>query len=101
MEATVHMLLEINIIHSIRLACYVLKYTMGPDVAMQVELKWKYKVRIFLDETVSFGTLGKTGKGVTEYYNISVRHLVCNYQHLVPKELESKAVIIEWFRFNT
>lgn len=37
-----------------------------------VELKHKYKVRIFMDETVSFGTLGKTGKGVTEHFGIPI-----------------------------
>lgn len=37
-----------------------------------VELKWRYKVRIFLDETLSFGTLGATGRGVTEYYGINI-----------------------------
>ncbi|CAF0783486.1 unnamed protein product [Brachionus calyciflorus] len=35
-----------------------------------VDLKYKYKYRIFLDETVSFATIGKTGRGVTEYYNV-------------------------------
>jgi serine palmitoyltransferase len=35
-----------------------------------VELKYKYKYRIFMDESVSFGTIGQTGRGVTEYYNI-------------------------------
>ena len=25
-----------------------------------------------MDETISFGTLGKTGRGVTEYYNVPV-----------------------------
>ena len=28
-----------------------------------LELKWKYKVRIFIDESFSFGVLGKSGKG--------------------------------------
>ena len=35
-------------------------------------LKWKYKVRIFIDESVSFGVLGQHGKGVTEHYGIPV-----------------------------
>jgi serine palmitoyltransferase len=35
-----------------------------------VELKYKYKYRIFMDESVSFGTIGQTGRGVTEYFNI-------------------------------
>lgn len=37
-----------------------------------VELKSKYKVRLFVDESISFGTLGHHGKGVTEYYGIPV-----------------------------
>jgi len=37
-----------------------------------VELKHEYKVRIFMDETGSFGTLGATGRGVTEHFNIPV-----------------------------
>ncbi|KAK3773555.1 hypothetical protein RRG08_022266 [Elysia crispata] len=40
-----------------------------------VELKWKYKVRIFLEETMSFGVLGATGKGVTEHFEISPDHI--------------------------
>lgn len=36
-----------------------------------VELKWKYKVRIFLEESFSFGVLGASGRGVTEHFNIS------------------------------
>ncbi|KAE9553558.1 hypothetical protein FO519_003251 [Halicephalobus sp. NKZ332] len=28
-----------------------------------LDLKWKYKVRIFIDESFSFGVLGKTGRG--------------------------------------
>lgn len=30
----------------------------------------KYKLRIFIDESISFGTIGLYGKGVTEYFNI-------------------------------
>jgi serine palmitoyltransferase len=40
---------------------------------MKVEWKNKYKYRIFIDESASFGTIGKTGCGVTEYYNVPVR----------------------------
>uniref|UniRef100_A0A0B6Y1E3 Serine palmitoyltransferase 1 n=1 Tax=Arion vulgaris TaxID=1028688 RepID=A0A0B6Y1E3_9EUPU len=36
-----------------------------------VELKWTYKVRIFLEETMSFGVLGDSGRGVTEHFDIS------------------------------
>ncbi|XP_033637092.1 serine palmitoyltransferase 1-like [Asterias rubens] len=37
-----------------------------------VEFKYKYKVRIFLDESMSFGVLGKTGLGVTQHCGIDV-----------------------------
>jgi serine palmitoyltransferase len=37
-----------------------------------VELKVKYKVRLFIDESISFGTLGIHGKGVTEYFGVPV-----------------------------
>lgn len=37
-----------------------------------VELKTKHKVRLFVDESVSFGTLGTHGKGITEYFGIPV-----------------------------
>ena len=33
-------------------------------------LREKYKLRIFIDETLSWGVLGKQGKGVTEHFNI-------------------------------
>ena len=35
-----------------------------------VALCRKYKLRIFVDESISFGTLGATGKGVTEHFNV-------------------------------
>lgn len=38
-----------------------------------VALRAKYKLRLFLDESISFGTLGKTGHGLTEHFNIDVR----------------------------
>ena len=37
-----------------------------------VELKTKHKVRLFVDESISFGTLGQHGRGVTEYFGIPV-----------------------------
>jgi len=33
-------------------------------------LKLKYKFRLILDETWSFGVLGRTGRGVTEHQNV-------------------------------
>ncbi|XP_015601770.1 serine palmitoyltransferase 1 [Cephus cinctus] len=40
-----------------------------------VTLCRKYKLRIFVDESISFGTLGKCGKGVTEHFGVP-RHEV-------------------------
>jgi len=44
-----------------------------------MELKRKYKYRLILDESYSFGMVGKHGRGVTEYYNIPVS---ISQQHL-------------------
>ncbi|OBA27908.1 PLP-dependent transferase [Hanseniaspora valbyensis NRRL Y-1626] len=41
-----------------------------------IELKQKYKFRLFIDETLSIGALGKTGKGITEFYGYPDRSLV-------------------------
>lgn len=40
------------------------------DLPRLVELKEKYKFRVILDETWSFGVLGRTGRGVTEAQNV-------------------------------
>lgn len=37
-----------------------------------IKLKLKHKFRIFVDESVSFGVLGKTGRGVVEHYSAQV-----------------------------
>ena len=40
-----------------------------------MELKHKYKYRVILDESNSFGILGKTGRGLTEVYNIPAKEV--------------------------
>ncbi|XP_008323667.1 serine palmitoyltransferase 1 [Cynoglossus semilaevis] len=40
-----------------------------PDL---VKLKYKYKVRIFLEESLSFGVLGEHGRGVTEHFGVNI-----------------------------
>ncbi|KAH8102135.1 serine palmitoyltransferase [Cristinia sonorae] len=40
------------------------------DLPKLVELKNKYKYRLILDESISFGTIGRTGRGLTELYNV-------------------------------
>jgi serine palmitoyltransferase len=37
---------------------------------VQIELKFRYKFRLILDETWSFGVLGRTGRGLTEHQNV-------------------------------
>ncbi|CAH8572637.1 unnamed protein product [Dicrocoelium dendriticum] len=51
--------------------CYLNYGDICPLPAL-VALKYKYKVRIFLDETMSFGVLGATGRGVTEYHGVDI-----------------------------
>ena len=41
----------------------------------QVELKTKYKFRLILDETSSFGVLGRNGRGITEAQNVDISHI--------------------------
>ncbi|KAH9029598.1 hypothetical protein EDB85DRAFT_2275996 [Lactarius pseudohatsudake] len=40
------------------------------DLQKPIELKEKYKYHLILDESVSFGTVGRTGRGLTELYNV-------------------------------
>jgi serine palmitoyltransferase len=42
---------------------------------IQVALKKKYKYRLIVEESMSIGVIGKTGRGVSEYYNIPVADL--------------------------
>lgn len=42
-----------------------------PPLPQLVELKNKYKFRLFVDETLSLGVLGKTGRGLTEYFGLA------------------------------
>jgi serine palmitoyltransferase len=39
-------------------------------ILWQIELKLKYKFRLILDETWSYGVLGRTGGGITEAQNV-------------------------------
>jgi len=40
------------------------------DLPKVIELKHKYKYRLIVDESMSFGTVGRTGRGLTELYNV-------------------------------
>lgn len=35
-----------------------------------VAIRRKHQLRLFLDEGISFGTMGKTGRGLTEHFNV-------------------------------
>lgn len=37
-----------------------------------VELRRRYKLRLILDESISFGSLGKNGRGILEHLNVNV-----------------------------
>lgn len=41
-----------------------------------VNLKKRFKFRIFLDETYSIGVVGRTGRGVTEHFGVEVKVVV-------------------------
>ncbi|KAJ7702833.1 serine palmitoyltransferase [Mycena rosella] len=40
------------------------------DLPKLIELKYRKKYRLILDESISFGTVGRTGRGLTELYNV-------------------------------
>lgn len=48
-----------------------------------VELRKKHKCRLFLDESISFGTLGSHGRGLTEFLNVNVSGM----EHSFKREL--------------
>jgi serine palmitoyltransferase len=45
-------------------------YGLNMLILWQIELKLKYKFRLILDETWSYGVLGRTGRGITEAQNV-------------------------------
>ncbi|KAF9045050.1 serine palmitoyltransferase [Panaeolus papilionaceus] len=40
------------------------------DLPKLIDVKYKYKYRLILDESLSFGAVGRTGRGLTELYNV-------------------------------
>ncbi|KAG6855084.1 hypothetical protein C0991_006013 [Blastosporella zonata] len=40
------------------------------DLPKLIEIKYQHKYRLILDESFSFGTVGRTGRGLTELYNV-------------------------------
>jgi len=45
------------------------------DLPKIIELKYKYKFRLMLDETWSYGVLGRTGRGLTEQQNVDAHEV--------------------------
>jgi 7-keto-8-aminopelargonate synthetase-like enzyme len=43
--------------------------------SLQVELRHRYKFRLILDESWSFGVLGRTGRGLTEAQNVDASQI--------------------------
>lgn len=63
-------------------ACSGRRLRESPDpllLLLQVELKYRYKLRIFLEESLSFGVLGEHGRGVTEHFGLDVSHLLTSF----------------------
>ncbi|KAI9716710.1 MAG: serine palmitoyltransferase component [Chrysothrix sp. TS-e1954] len=45
------------------------------DLPELIDLKERYKFRLILDETSSYGVLGRTGRGLTEHQNVDPTHV--------------------------
>ncbi|XP_069193194.1 serine palmitoyltransferase 1-like [Procambarus clarkii] len=43
-----------------------------PDL---VKLRQKYQLRLYIDESITFGTLGPNCRGITDYYNIPMKEV--------------------------
>ena len=52
--------------------CLMRQFYFFQSFLLQIELKLKYKYRLVLDESFSFGIVGRTGRGLTELYNVPV-----------------------------
>ena len=46
------------------------------NLNQMMSLKRKHKLRLFIDESVSFGVLGESGRGITEHFNIPVKQSI-------------------------
>ncbi|KAF0992106.1 hypothetical protein HZS_2137 [Henneguya salminicola] len=45
------------------------------DIEKIIDLKYKYKVRIMIDESLSMGVLGKSGRGITEHFGVDINDI--------------------------
>lgn len=57
-------------------AIYMNTGEMCPLVEL-ITLRKKYKLRLFLDESISFGAIGAHGRGLTEFLNVDVSLCIC------------------------
>ncbi|XP_062519443.1 serine palmitoyltransferase 1-like isoform X2 [Corticium candelabrum] len=64
-----------------------------------IALKYKYKVRLFIDESVSFGVLGANGRGVTEHFGDQVNGM--KDVDLISASLENSVASIGGFCCGT
>jgi len=61
-----------------------------------IQFKWRYKLRLFLEESNSFGVLGATGRGVTEHFGCDALDV-----DLIVAELERSLASIGGFCAGT
>ncbi|KAI0265363.1 serine palmitoyltransferase [Gloeopeniophorella convolvens] len=70
------------------------------DLPKLIELKNKYKYRLILDESISFGTVGRTGRGLTELYNVPVRVSLANGLNSSGGFCAGSRVVVDHQRIN-
>lgn len=85
-------------------------YSMDGDIAPLddfVKLRHKYPVLLYVDEAHSLGTVGETGRGVSEYFNIKA-HEVDFWMGTLSKSLASnggyiagKRCLIDYLKYTT
>jgi 8-amino-7-oxononanoate synthase len=78
-----------------------------PDLSRFVELRKKYKTWLYVDEAHSIGTLGETGRGLGEVYNVARDDVDC-WMGTLSKSFGScggfvggKQELIEYLRYTT
>ncbi|KAH8988182.1 serine palmitoyltransferase [Lactarius hatsudake] len=67
------------------------------DLPKLIELKHKYKYRLILDESISFGTVGRTGRGLTELYNVPV----CQHAQLIGGFCAGSRIVVDHQHINS
>ncbi|KAH9060257.1 serine palmitoyltransferase [Lactarius vividus] len=56
--------------HRVRFLVVQLRSGEMVDLPKLIEFKYKYKYRLIFDESISFDTVGRTGRGLMELYNV-------------------------------